>query len=836
MVVNDQGYNTSYSLSVQADNIASWLEILNNRGSGKGVFFGVWDQDFELYNYNGADTGNINFYIQDEVKWKMVGTNGNFQIMNMNAGVVQASATGVLSSNTINTGFNKSLGTDAGTVSEGNHNHGLAGSILDTTTAQTVSNKTFVDADTYFSFTGGGDRKMKFQLSMLPSSTTVTLYSPTASTTLVGRDTTDTLLNKTLTSPVISSISNTGTLTLPTDTTTLVGTDTTDTLTNKSINSDNNTITNIANADIKASAAIDATKIANGSVTNAEFQYLALVTSDIQTQLDSKGWTRSGSNVMLATSSDHVGIGVTPSNFFEVRNTNVGGGNHVQLIVYDTQNVDTYNLGVDTSDSSGIVMSTEDATYRQAVVFCADGGTNSTTFGVSTSTNSGSSWNPRLVVKVDGKVGINKNNPGQALDVVGNIAVSGTVDGVDVAGHEAATSVHGVSGNVVGTTSTQTLTNKTINTASNTITIATGDITSGTMADARIAQSNVTQHEGAITHDNLTGVSANDHVDHTSVSITAGEALSGGGTIAATRTIDLDINSLSADASPNGAADYVVTYDADAGSHKKVLLNNLPGAGSGETNTASNVGTAGVGVFKQKTGVDMEFKKINAGSNKVTITDDTGNSEIDVDVTPGNIDINDLANAPAGTVVGHTDTITLTNKSIDSDNNTITNIANADIKAGAAIDAAKLANGTVSNTEYQYLNGATSNIQTQLDAIVFGTQYQTAASDTESTTTSTTLQNKTTLTTGSLPSGTYRLGYAFELSNASNGVLSEVEVRLDGTEVALTTFEADNDFHSLGGFVHQSLSGVVTATIKYRVQTTGTAKIRRARLELWRVS
>lgn len=42
-----------------------------------------------------------------------------------------------------------------------------------------------------------------------------------------------TLTNKTLTTPVISSISNTGTITLPTATTTLVGRDTTDTLTNK---------------------------------------------------------------------------------------------------------------------------------------------------------------------------------------------------------------------------------------------------------------------------------------------------------------------------------------------------------------------------------------------------------------------------------------------------------------------------------------------------------------------------------------------------------------------------------------------------------------------------
>ena len=42
--------------------------------------------------------------------------------------------------------------------------------------------------------------------------------SPTSTDTLVGRATTDTLTNKTLTAPVISTISNTGTLTLPTST------------------------------------------------------------------------------------------------------------------------------------------------------------------------------------------------------------------------------------------------------------------------------------------------------------------------------------------------------------------------------------------------------------------------------------------------------------------------------------------------------------------------------------------------------------------------------------------------------------------------------------------
>lgn len=87
------------------------------------------------------------------------------------------------------------------------------------------------------------------------SAQTITLAIDSTVATLTGSQT---LTNKTLTTPIISSISNTGTITLPTSTDTLVGKATTDTLTNKTIdaNGTGNSISNLEVADFAASAIV----------------------------------------------------------------------------------------------------------------------------------------------------------------------------------------------------------------------------------------------------------------------------------------------------------------------------------------------------------------------------------------------------------------------------------------------------------------------------------------------------------------------------------------------------------------------------------------------------
>ena len=123
------------------------------------------------------------------------------------------------------------------------------------------------------------------------------------------------------------------------------------------------------------------------------------------------------------------------------------------------------------------------------------------------------------------------------------------------------------------------------------------------------------------------------------------------------------------------------------------------------------------------TNVDVEDKniKVNLGGNDAS--SEGAGLEVDRTGTHGSLiyataatskfKIGDLASEIEVATISHTQT--LTNKSIDADSNTITNIENADIKVGAAIDAAKISGGSVSNTEFDFLDTVSSNIQTQLN-------------------------------------------------------------------------------------------------------------------------
>lgn len=132
--------------------------------------------------------------------------------------------------------------------------------------------------------------------------------------TMVDTDTAQTLANKTLTAPVISTISNTGTVTLPTATDTLVGRNTTDTLTNKTL----------------TSPTVNTATISGGTINNAIIGGSTPAAGTFTTVADSKGDVRlipqnaktSSYTLIASDAGKHISIttgGVTvPASVFSV--------------------------------------------------------------------------------------------------------------------------------------------------------------------------------------------------------------------------------------------------------------------------------------------------------------------------------------------------------------------------------------------------------------------------------------------------------------------------------------------------------------------------------------
>ena len=97
-------------------------------------------------------------------------------------------------------------------------------------------------------------------------------------------------------------------------------------LASNSVNSSKIVDGSIVNADVNASAAIDATKIADGTVTSTEFQHINTLSSNAQTQLDAKVAKASNLSDLASASTSRTNLGLGTIATQNSNNVSVSGG------------------------------------------------------------------------------------------------------------------------------------------------------------------------------------------------------------------------------------------------------------------------------------------------------------------------------------------------------------------------------------------------------------------------------------------------------------------------------------------------------------------------------
>lgn len=101
-------------------------------------------------------------------------------------------------------------------------------------------------------------------------------------------------------------------------------------------------------------------------------------------------------------------------------------------------------------------------------------------------------------------------------------------------------------------------------------------------AGLTLSGTTLTANAAGINHDSLDGFVADEHVDHTSVTLTAGEGLTGGGDISTDRSFALDFAGLTEETTLDLAADLLCFYDDSASAHRKIPIDNLVGTAIGD--------------------------------------------------------------------------------------------------------------------------------------------------------------------------------------------------------------------------------------------------------------
>jgi len=249
--------------------------------------------------------------------------------------------------------------------------------------------------------------------------------------------------------------------------------------------------------------------------------------------------------------------------------------------------------------------------------------------------------------------------------------------GIDTSGSGNAVTF-AIDSTVATLTGTQTLTNKTIDTANNTITIVEADISDLGAYITASSTDTLTNKSISLTTNTLTGTTAEFNTALSDGSFT---------TLAGTETLTNKTLTTPTLTSPVLNTGVSGTAFLDDDTFATASATTLASSESIKAYVDAQVETANE--LSELTDVNLTSPATGALLFYNSVTSEWADAVVSGDFT--------ISSGGVGAIASDV-------------------IVNADINSSAAIDATKIHDGTVSNTEFGYLNGVTSAIQTQIDS------------------------------------------------------------------------------------------------------------------------
>ena len=249
--------------------------------------------------------------------------------------------------------------------------------------------------------------------------------------------------------------------------------------------------------------------------------------------------------------------------------------------------------------------------------------------------------------------------------------------GIDTSGSGNAVTF-AIDSTVATLTGTQTLTNKTIDTANNTITVVEADISDLGAYITASSTDTLTNKSISLTTNTLTGTTAEFNTALSDGSFT---------TLAGTETLTNKTLTTPTLTSPVLNTGVSGTAFLDDDTFATASATTLASSESIKAYVDAQVETANE--LSELTDVNLTSPATGALLFYNSVTSEWADAVVSGDFT--------ISSGGVGAIASDV-------------------IVNADINSSAAIDATKIHDGTVSNTEFGYLNGVTSAIQTQIDS------------------------------------------------------------------------------------------------------------------------